>query len=82
MKKFNSRYTRKEEEKEGWVIIYRFNKKKSKAVAVNYYADCGDESCDKQWHWVDYTYKAIAKEFGAMGAINIVNDLREDKWRY
>jgi hypothetical protein len=30
---------------------------------------------------VDNTYKAIAKEFGAMEAVNIVNDLREDKWQ-
>ena len=81
MKKINSEYTRREEEREGWVIIYKFNKKKSKAVAVNYYADCGGESFDKDWQWVDNTYKAIAKEFGIMEAVNIVNDLREDKWQ-
>tara|TARA_R110002153_G_scaffold23084_3_gene75458 strand:+ start:1057 stop:1293 length:237 start_codon:yes stop_codon:yes gene_type:complete len=76
MKKFNSKYTRRVEEREGWVIIYRLNKNKSRAVAVNYYADCGDESCDSDWLWVDNTYKAIAKEFGAIEAVVIVNNLR------
>tara|TARA_B110000858_G_scaffold27869_1_gene29422 strand:- start:191 stop:436 length:246 start_codon:yes stop_codon:yes gene_type:complete len=79
--KDRNKYTRRVEEREGWVIIYRLNKNKSRAVAVNYYADNGDESDDKQWQWVDNTYKAIAKEFGAMEAVLIVNDLREDKWQ-
>ena len=53
----------------------------SPAVAVNYYADNGDESDDKQWQWVDNTYKAIAKKFGAMEAVIIVNDLRDIEWQ-
>jgi len=76
-----NRYTRRVEEKEGWVIIYRLNKNKSRTIAVNFYADCGDESEDKQWQWVDNTYKAIAKKFGAMEAVIIVNDLRDIEWQ-
>jgi hypothetical protein len=69
-------YMRRADEKQGWIIIYKLSKNKSKAVAVNYYADCGDESCDSDWLWVDNTYKAIAKEFGAIEAVVIVNNLR------
>jgi len=79
--KDRNKYTRRVEEREGWVIIYRLNKNKSRAVAVNYYADNGDESDDKQWQWVDNTYKAIAKKFGAMEAVIIVNDLRDVEWQ-
>jgi|TARA_R110000751_G_scaffold9471_1_gene35549 hypothetical protein len=79
--KDRNKYTRRVEEREGWVIIYRLNKNKSRAVAVNYYADNGDESDDKQWQWVDNTYKAIAKKFGAMEAVIIVNDLRDIEWQ-
>jgi len=79
--KDRNKYTRRVEVGEGWVIIYRLNKNKSRAVAVNYYADNGDESDDKQWQWVDNTYKAIAKKFGAMEAVIIVNDLRDVEWQ-
>ena len=79
--KDRNKYTRRVEEREGWVIIYRLNKNKSRAIAVNYYADNGDESDDKQWQWVDNTYKAIAKKFGAMEAVIIVNDLRDIEWQ-
>ena len=79
--KDRNKYTRRVEEREGWVIISRLNKNKSRAVAVNYYADNGDESDDKQWEWVENTYKAIAKKFGAMEAVIIVNDLRDVEWQ-
>lgn len=43
---------------EGWVVITQ------NGQVINFYADAGDEDCDKQWQWIDPLFQAIVTECG------------------
>jgi len=43
---------------EGWIIITKHGQ------AINFYANCGDESLDSEWQWVDSVFQAIVTEYG------------------
>ena len=43
---------------EGWVVITK------NGQVINFYADAGDEDCDKEWQWVDAIFQAIVTEYG------------------